>query len=205
VRALVALAVYGRGALTDALVTGQYEFPKGLFFGGRQPSQTHMILERCMKSWIGRAAAVVHLDVHTGLGSWGTYKLLVDYPVAADQRERLTRWFGHASFVESDPSWPAYQARGSFGPWCVSRGFAPDYTFAFLEFGTYRDLAIVSGLRAENQAHFWAAGPHDAATIRAKARLRELFCPASPGWRARCLQNARDVMGQAVEALRYNT
>jgi hypothetical protein len=200
VRALTAIAVHGRRSLRTAIVTGQYEFPNGLFFGGRGRSQTHRLLERHMSSWIGAPAAAVHLDVHTGLGTWGTHKLLVDYPLDTGRRDRLTRWFGADAFLDQAPDGVSYRARGSFGPWCVSRGFAPDYTFAFLEFGTYGDVAVVAGLRRENQAHHWGR-LGDRATADAKARLRELFCPASPAWRARALTDALAVIERAVRGL----
>jgi hypothetical protein len=154
-----------------------------------------------MASWIGSAKTVVHLDVHTGLGSWAARKLLIDYPLTLDQRNRLTRWFGEGSFEETNPEKVVYRARGSLGPWCVSRGLAADYMFAFVEFGTYQDLAVLAGLRAENCAHHWTQ-PHDPATTRAKARLRELFCPESPEWRARTFAGGLEVVEQALRGLR---
>jgi hypothetical protein len=199
-RVLMAVAVRGAQSLKQALAMGQHDFPTGLFFGGRGPSQTRTLIERHMRSWIGRAETVVHLDIHTGLGAWGTHKLLIDYPLSPAQRDRLTRWFGASAFPERNPERVAYRARGSFGPWCVSRGFAPDYTFAFVEFGTYRDLTVLAGLRAENQAHH-CGQPDDSETTRAKARLRELFCPASPAWRARAVAAGLDVVERAMNGL----
>ena len=185
-RGLWYIARYGRPALKQALVTGQYDFPKGLFFGGHGPSPTLQALQSRMGAWIGRAGQVVHLDFHTGLGVWATYKLITDTPLGDAQRQRLTRWFGAGSFEEHDPRGVAYRARGSFGQWCVARRFAPDYLFLFAEFGTYGNLSVLAGLRAENQAHHWGR-PDDAATIRAKRRLRDLFYPSSTEWRSRTL------------------
>ena len=52
-RALWAMVIHGTPALKQALATGQYDFPKGLFFGGRGPSRTRKLLQQHMKSWIG--------------------------------------------------------------------------------------------------------------------------------------------------------
>src|SRR4029079_4941431 len=144
---------HGKPALKQALVTGQYEFPKGLFFGGRGPSRTKEIVQQYFKSWIGAGTTVAHLDFHTGLGAWGTCKLLVDYSPNIAQLERLRRWFGSDGYEVNDPRKVAYQPRGSFGQWCVAHNCAHAYVFAFAEFGTYGNLSVIGGLRAENQAH----------------------------------------------------
>jgi hypothetical protein len=199
VRAAWAVAVHGRDTLRAALVTGQYGFPQGLFFGGKGPSATFTLVSHHLPSWLGHAEAVVHLDIHTGLGAWGTHKLLIDYPLGPGGRDRLTRWFGAQAFPDQDPARVTYQARGSFGPWLVARRFAPDYTFAFAEFGTYPEVRVLEGLRAENQVHHWGG---DTRTVhRVKARLRELFCPASPAWRARTLADGLDLVERALNGL----
>lgn len=198
-RAIWAVARHGKDSLRAALVTGQYEFPQGLFFGGMGPSVTFRIVSEQLPSWLGHAETVVHLDIHTGLGARGTHKLLVDYPLGPSERDRLTRWFGANVFHEKSPGRVAYQARGSFGPWLMTRRFAPDYAFAFAEFGTYPDLPVLAGLRAENQVHHWGG---DAEPVsRAKARLRELFCPASQAWRARTLADGLDLVERALKGL----
>jgi hypothetical protein len=196
-RAIRAVALHGKDALGAAIVTGQYEFPQGLFFGGRGRSATFEIVHAGMPSWLGHAEMVVHLDIHTGLGAWGTHKLLVDYPLGPPEHERLTRWFGADVFHDRSPGRVAYQARGSFGPWLVERRFAPDYTFAFVEFGTYQDLRVLAGLRAENQAHHWGGGGSGGA----KARLRELFCPASGAWRTRTLADGLHLAERALNGV----
>jgi hypothetical protein len=86
-KALWALARHGKAELKQALVTGQYDFPKSLFFGGRGPSQTRTIVQEHLQSWLGRARTVTHLDFHSGLGAWGTCKLLIDHPLSDPQRE----------------------------------------------------------------------------------------------------------------------
>src|SRR5262245_34731025 len=199
-KALWAVTGHDKAALKQALVTSKYEFPKGLFFGGRGPSRTKAIVQPHLKTWIGGAKTVIHLDFHTGLGAWGTYKLLIDYPLSAVQRERLTRLFGAESWEENDPQKVAYQPRGSFGRWCVKQEYAPNYIFACVEFGTYRDISVLAGLRAENQAHHWGR-LEDPGTARAKQRLRELFCPASSAWRSQVLEKSMDLVDRSVREL----
>jgi uncharacterized protein DUF2817 len=198
--AWVALARHGLPALKQALVGGQYDYPKGVFFGGHGPSATHLALKERFREWVGPAAQVVHLDFHTGLGRWGTYKLLLDAPVTAATRARMDAWFGPGTYEEDDPNGVAYLPRGGFGPWCVAQGVAADYLYMVAEFGTHGHVPMLAGLRAENRAHHWGK-PGDPNVERAKARLRELFCPASPAWRSRALAEGTELVGRAVSGL----
>ncbi len=195
-----ALARHGRPALQDAVVAGQYDFPAGLFFGGSGPSRTRRILQQHMRSWIGGATSVVHLDLHTGLGAWGTYRLLTDDTLSPVQRNWIARTFGPEAHEEGDPRGVAYQARGSLGRWCRAQHFAPEYLLAFAEFGTYGNLRVLAGLRAENQAHHWGQA-QDRGTLGAKARLRELFCPASAQWRTRALAQGTGLVEKAIAGM----
>jgi hypothetical protein len=196
-RALWALARDGKPALKEAIVTGQYDYPLGLFFGGRAASTTRRIVEQHMRSWVGTPGSVVHLDFHTGLGKWGACKLLTDEAPSSEQRDWLSRTFGAGVWEAADSQGTAYQARGSFGRWCQAQDFAPGYLFAFAEFGTYGNLRVLAGLRTENQAQHWGR-PDDPATPRAKAELRELFCPASGRWRARSLAQGIALVEKAL-------
>lgn len=199
-RALWMLAREGKPALKEAIVSGQYDYPLGLFFGGRAPSPTRRVVEQHMRSWLGTPSAVVHLDFHTGLGNWGSFKLLTEEAPSGVQQDWMTRTFGAHVHEAADAQGTAYQARGSFGGWCAAQGFAPDYLFAFAEFGTYGNLRVLAGLRAENQAQHWGRRD-DPRSLRAKAELRELFCPASPRWRRRALAHGVDLVEKALGGL----
>ena len=135
-RSWVAILQHGLPALKQALVARQYDYPQGVYFGGHGPSATHRALRDRLKEWVGPAETAMHLDFHTGLGRWGTYKLLLDAPATADQRQRLDEWFGPYSYEEDNANGVAYLPRGSFGPWCVAQRLAADYTYLVAEFGT---------------------------------------------------------------------
>ena len=88
-KALWLIAKHGLFSLKQAIAAGQYEFPKGLFFGGAGPSQTQLLLAEHMPRWLSGSKRVVHLDLHTGLGPMASWKLLIDYPLTTAQRN----WF----------------------------------------------------------------------------------------------------------------
>jgi hypothetical protein len=195
-----AIARYGMPALKEAIASGQYEYPRGLFFGGDRPSQTNAVLSAHLDEWLGECRRVMHIDFHTGLGAWATCKLLIDYALDDATRERLGRWFGPNSFEADDARGVAYTTRGSFGKWSVSRTKGRDYLYAAAEFGTYSAPRVLAGLRAENQAHHWGK-PDDASTRRAKEQLVELFCPRSPRWRTAVVEKSFRLVDQAALGL----
>src|SRR5262249_15041006 len=71
---------HGLPAMKRAIVTGQHDYPKGIFFGGSGPGRTQLTLAEHLGRWVAGSREVIHLDFHSGLGPWATYKLLIDYP-----------------------------------------------------------------------------------------------------------------------------
>ena len=199
-KALVTIARHGFAPLKQAIAQGQYEYPHGLFFGGRGPSQSQLILREHTPDWLGESRSVVHLDLHTGLGPWASYKLLIDPPLAADQHDRAARWFGAGTLQRTSTAGISYHVRGGFGPWCAARNPDRDYLFLCAEFGTYGNLTMIAGVRAENQAHLWGR-PDAPSARRAKERLKELFVPASPDWRRRVVEQSLRLIRQAVAGI----
>ena len=188
----------GMPALKQAVAGGQYDFPQGLFFGGHGPSQTQRILREQLRRWAGDSRAVTHLDFHTGLGRWGTYKLLLDDEMPPERRERMRRTFGDDAVQPARSDGVAYSARGSLGPWCASLLGGVDYVYACAEFGTYPALRVLAGLRAENQATHWA-NANSVITMESRRRLRALFCPPHGSWWERLLPPAIGLVQAAAE------
>jgi hypothetical protein len=200
-RALWAVARQGMPALKQAIATGQYEFPQGLFFGGSGPSPMQRLLAANLERWLGGSRQVAHLDFHTGLGRKGDCKLLIDYSLNEHQRRCLTEWFGAGTFEDCAANGISYAARGGLGGWCVHHAGVPDYLFACAEFGTYGPLRIVAGLRAENQGHQWGPPGSRLPAAPEKQRLKELFGPSSPAWRSVVVERGCDLIGRAVRGL----
>ncbi len=199
---LAILRAGGKAPVKQAVAGGQYDFPQGLFYGGRGQTATGRILDQHLPGWTGGSPRVIHLDFHTGLGRSGTCKLLIDYRPDARQLATLRRLFdpGALELLENPAAGVAYQTSGSLGAWCVARCAPAEYVYACAEFGTYADVRVLAALRAENQAHCWAA-PGSPVLKKARHLLKEMFCPAGTAWRKQVLDESENLVANTVAGL----
>jgi len=197
--ALAKLGRFGLAALQQAIAGGQYEYPRGLFFGGQQPSTTQCLLQAHLSDWLQGAEEIIHLDFHTGLGPWATHKLLVETPADASGTRWLTTIYGEDLVVSHDSGQAAYVTRGGLGTWCEHYLANRKYAYACAEFGTYPPLKVLAGLRKENQA-YWYTKPNSPERLAAGDRLQELFCPASTTWREKVVSDCVALVERALNA-----
>jgi hypothetical protein len=114
-----------------------------------------------------------------------------------DRKAQLAEVFG-ADKVES-ASTGGIEARGDSITWCCKEVLRDrHYVGIGAEFGTYRVIPVLAALRAENQAHHWGE-PHSPSTVRAKARLKEVFVPEDPAWRSATLAQGVEIVQRAIE------
>src|SRR5690606_12223975 len=92
----LALAVlrHGMASLKQAVAGGQYEYPRGLFFGGHGPIATQRLLAQHLPELAAGAERIIHLDLHSGLGRLGTYMLIVEDHLSDADRAAVSAAFG---------------------------------------------------------------------------------------------------------------
>jgi len=197
-RAAFRIARVGLPTLKNAVGGGQYDFPRGLFYGGPAASRTQLLLDEHLPRWVGSCERVLHVDFHTGLGPSATYKLFVDHGPGDPETVALAAIFGPDVVEPWHAGGTSYTIRGGLGTWCKAR--FPDIAYDVLaaEFGTRHLLRIIAALREENCAHHWAAADPDA-TSAAKRRLQNAFAPAEPAWRQAVVPKAVDVVRRAFD------
>jgi hypothetical protein len=192
----------GLPTLKNAVAGGQYEFPRGLFFGGRGPAASTRIMRQHLSGWLGGASRAAQIDLHSGLGARGSYRLLLVESAHSPQVEWYRDTFG-SGLVEplATADGTAYDASGTLGGWAMRHLDGTRYRFVGAEFGTYPILRVLGALRAENRTHFFGR-PHTAAHRRAKAELLECFCPDDARWREQVVEQGLAVIDRTVRAAR---
>ena len=165
---------YGMPALRCAIASGQYDFPRGLFFGGNRREQGTRRFQLYISQRFSDSSHLVAIDVHTGLGRFGEDRLLV-----------------------SDAKDIGYRPSGAQEGMYLRMFPGAQVHFAVQEFGTRHPVTVLAALRAENRSHHYglACAPEN---DRAKTRLLEVFCPSSRRWREQVLMRGREAIRQAV-------
>jgi Protein of unknown function (DUF2817) len=183
VRAVSTAVRYGFHRVKQAIAEGQYEYPKGLFYGGPELQHGPRALGEWLQAHLREASYVFALDFHTGLGRRGTDTLILERGIAATSPATLSAAFERTLV---DPHLPsvAYTVRGSFAS--ALPHWLPDTRIDFLlqEVGTYPPMHVIHALREENRWHFFGDG---SIVHPAKERLREALCPSALTWRRQAI------------------
>lgn len=191
------VARHGMAPLQATALAGQYDHPRGLFYGGSGPSWSLRILAERLPGWLGQAERVLHVDVHSGMGRRAALRILVDHPSGSEAFQRLAARFGSERVQPRLGEDAPYAIQGGLGAWCQERFPSCQYDVLTAEFGTYGPITVLRALRDENRAHHWGQ-PRDASTQRAKARLREAFVPEDLRWREAVLEQGMELVGGAL-------
>ena len=184
-RAAVAVLKYGMPALRQAIVGGQHEDPKGLFYGGSQLEEGPTRFRDWLRGKVSSIQRLSVIDVHTGLGRWRQNSLF--YELQEVQKHELPREIKAdiaPAFEKSDVG--GYAVRG--GHVDLYRQLCPGIPLRFVtqELGTYSGVRVLKALRAENYQHHY--GNQDV-NHPAKRALKRVFCPPSTDWRASVLDD----------------
>ena len=180
----------GMRELTASVAHGQYEFSKGLFFGGARPSKSYRVIKKEMENWFGDVDRILLLDFHTGLGKRGTYEI---YPCGTKDVSWCSKHFN--SNVVASP----YNVDGDFETWFKKQDLANSVRSIVVEFGTHHVLRVLSALRDENRLHHFSRDV--AIDDRVKQKLLESFCPKSASWRQSSVRQGLTIISQAIRAI----
>jgi hypothetical protein len=185
---------YGMPALKMAVVGGQYEYPKGLFFGGKRLQEVGEKYQAFLTERLISAERLVAIDVHTGIGNYGEDILMVE----PKDYSALRPMFGERVASPDPEKSDSYSVRGALET-MFSRAMPKAEVFAITqECGTYSPTKVLHALREENRWHHYGAGTLD---HRTKRILKETFCPSDETWRESVLNRGRELLKQGLAQL----
>jgi hypothetical protein len=180
-RAVRAILKYGMPALRQAIAEGQYDFPEGLFYGGKEFEKGALLYLAWLSLHLKAVRRVFAIDAHTGLGRWGQEALYLRS--GGDQTEEavtLGRALGKTLITDA-PAHGAYEIRGMLSEVFDMLEPRPEWSFILQEFGTYPGLRVINALRREN---YWYQHGDASPEHRSRQHLKEMLAPANRKWRA---------------------
>lgn len=183
-------------ALAQAIAQGQYEFPKGLFYGGSAFEPQNAPLAKLLRERAAGYGKALLLDLHTGYGRKG-YMHLFPNPLETEaERARSAAVFGNYP-VEQPGKAGFYASTGDFSDYAgklLAEGGRSSVSMV-LEFGTLdsqtRTGAIksISRLILENQL-YWNGSADPGSTSAIRLAFAEMFFPSDLTWRKTVLAQA---------------
>jgi hypothetical protein len=194
------MARFGLPALQAAISRGQSEFADGLFYSGRSPAWSNVVLRDVLACHGRSRRRLAWIDLHTGLGPWGHGEKIHLGPDDEVMLARGRAWFGDDVTTMYDGSASSAVVDGVCYHAVLDACPDAEYTGITLEFGTRPLTEVMQALRAEQ----WLAN-HDRVgePLRGaiKRQMRDAFYEDSPSWRAMTYGQARVVVLQAVRGL----
>lgn len=196
------LSQRGWPEMQRAISCGQYGHPEGLFFGGRNPTWSHVTLRQVLREQGRSCAQLGWIDVHSGLGPWGVGERIFEGR-AGDEAEGLRRaraWWGDQVTCIEDGESVSSAVTGQMMQSLYAECPQAPCTGITLEFGTMPLMEVVSALRAEQ----WLENhPESEGSIgrEIRNRFRAAFYPDSDSWRQQVLAQALEAARQAVAGL----
>ena len=191
-----------RGAhwLQSAISRGQYNHPKGIFFGGTTETWSNHTLQKIVERHLSQASRVVLVDVHTGLGEYGAVEGITEIDPGTSRYEWMLRCSG---IPITNPLAGDAVSPPVHGP--LKRGFErlllnAEVIAVSLEFGTYPPSKVLWALRAENYLHHQGDLTRpDASEI--KAELKRMFYPQEQDWKHAVWQQGSAMVLKTLDCL----
>lgn len=191
----------GLPTLRQSVLQGQYEYPKGIFYGGQAPQMIDTV-EPIYKKYLDSQKEILFIDLHTGYGTRGQLHLLFD-AVAEGNVEVFQKIFqGQKLELTTDKQF--YQVQGGYLAYLRQRFLQKNIIFNGItfEFGTLNSNTTMGSLKSlhnmiiENQA-FHQGG--DLAIAR--QYFNEHFYPSDPSWRQQVMDQGMSSLRKALESM----
>ncbi len=201
-----ALIMRNRGVakLFKTIAEGQFEFPQGVFFGGKHSVESCVLLQNLLIDLTKKSNRITILDLHSGLGASGTAMLIGNSNRVSP--ERTLSWirdhYEQTVYIDSNAG-NAYNAKRTFSQWCKHALGHKSYLFLCVEIGTVNPLKLFSALRRENQAHHWA-DTNSLPYAQTKQTLLNVFAPESQKWRNKSVAQGLKILSRTIELIQQD-
>jgi hypothetical protein len=199
---------YGIPKFRAAALLGQYRFPKGIYYGGRELQEETRTLMGLFREHIRDYDQMLHLDMHTGYGPRRQMTLVNSCHEKMTSAEAVSK-FGYPRIAAATAE-EFYAIQGDMIDYLytvMAQEFPgkPFYAATF-EFGTFGESLwdSIRELRTmifENRLHWFGASRAARAWI--SHEFDELYCPSEPAWLEKALGDARQAFTGILKAERY--
>lgn len=188
----------GADKVSDALLSGQYEYPEGVYYGGNGDEKSTAYLKGVFDDCLeGEYENIIHIDIHSGYGP--RYNMVIFNSVYETMTEAETKKAFGYDYVISHDSESFYATTGDttdfFYRLAESKNTDKELFSTCFEFGTIGDSFIESILSLkytvdENRQHWYPTDNSISAEV-VRENYYELFYPTETQWREKTIEDFR--------------
>lgn len=189
-KTLHAILLHSMESLRRGMLSGQYEFPEGIFFGGQKFEPQKEIIENILLKYAEEFEDILLIDIHTGYGKKGHLHLLSNGPSS-----RAAEIFKENS-IDSGDKENFYKVTGGFVDFCEKR-LGPKLVGVYFEFGTLDSQKIFGSI---NMAYRMVRENYLFRYTKNKnfKFFTEMFYPSSKEWREGSQKNFMALIKRAM-------
>lgn len=197
----------GADTISDALLTGQYEYPEGVYYGGDGDEKSTTYLKSVFADCLaGDYENIIHIDIHSGYGP--RYNMVIFNSVQDPTTEAEAKeMFGYDYIIATDSEdfYPTFGDTTDYF-YRLKNSMASDkelYSTCF-EFGTIGDSFIDSIFSLkytvdENRQH-WYPTSDPITSEMVQQNYYELFYPTETEWREKTVLDFKAAISGVLDA-----
>jgi hypothetical protein len=201
----LAKLAFDRGARTmqAAITGGQWTHPDGIFYGGSRPAWSNTVWRRIIRAYLHSREAVAIVDLHTGLGAYGSGEIIFRARFAGDGYSRARDWYGEEVTCSDDQTSSSTQIYGNMHSAVEQEIGTASLTSVTLEFGTLSGLHVLNALRGDNWLHVYGHPNHPLAA-NIKVAMRDAFYCDNDEWKELVLDDALETLRRGLAGLQVD-
>jgi hypothetical protein len=193
-------AQHGMAALENAIASGQYVDPQGVFYGGTQPTWSNRTLRAILAPFAATARHVAFVDLHTGIGPYGFGEIMSNHGARDPGHTIMKEWWGGEATYFDEGTSSSYYVAGDTQV-AVAQTFSKAQIAGItLEYGTIPKVDMMNAVRADN----WLYVHGDLASPQGrdiKAQIRAAFYPDKDDWKDMVVERGHYVMKRMLRCL----
>lgn len=194
------IARYGFTTLKQAIAGGQYEYPKGIYFGGSKMEASNRFLENWVLEHLSHVKELYVVEVHTGLGESGVDLLFWPYGKDDPKTINLEHRLGESLDSDDPEEGAGFKTPGDLQNEVPKLIPDTDVFWILQEFGAYGPVATLRSLRNEN-AYYQFSKDHDTQHWT-KQELVEAFSPGNREWQEKVVRRGKEIGTKFIALLK---
>lgn len=189
-------------SLRQAVLQGQYEYPDGLYFGGKAFEPQLDTIGKIIKNKSIPYKVVFNIDLHTGYGERGVLHLFPNPAKNPDVKSGLEKIF-EGYKIDWGDSKDFYTVTGQFSEYIGE--LMPEKLFMpmVFEYGSLNSQTTVGSIKSLHNMILENQGFHNgykttADSLEVKKTIMEMYNPSSEKWRSKIMNDSKTMLEKVI-------